>query len=98
MLAKSGYNVAWNPRSKAVLKIMRTLKTMLLLLALALFGAAALSAEDSLGDAARKARMSKPAPAARVRAFDNDSLPKEGGLIVMGAATPPASSGKPGEA
>src|SRR5919108_4938029 len=64
------------------------------LLATALFLQVAV-AQESLGDAARRARMQKPAPAPGTRVIDNESLPNRGGIstaTVSGMSTPANST------
>ena len=48
-------------------------------------------AQESLGDAARRARMQKPAPAPGARVYDNETIPSRGGISsasVSGMSTP----------
>ena len=48
-------------------------------------------AQESLGDAARRARMQKPAPAPGTRVYDNETIPSRGGIgvaSVSGMPTP----------
>lgn len=52
-----------------------------------------LSAQDqSLGDAARAARMSKPAPAPGARVYTNDNLPTGTGLGIAALSSAPTSA------
>lgn len=54
--------------------------------------AGTLAAQDeSLGDAARAARMSKPASAPGVRVYTNDNLPTANGLGIAALSSAPAS-------
>jgi hypothetical protein len=63
---------------------------LITIVSLFLLAASAASAQ-SLGDYARTARKDKAAPAPTSRHFDNDNLPVNDTLSVVGQAPPPAS-------
>src|SRR5438445_11767833 len=46
-------------------------------------------AQESLGDAARRARMQKPAPAPGTRVYDNETIPSRGGIGVANVSGMP---------
>lgn len=48
--------------------------------------------EQSLGDAARKARMQKPSPSPNERVFDNENLPRSGGIGYVSSSAQSKSS------
>lgn len=63
------------------------------LMTAALLLAAAISAQ-SLGELARQARAKKGAPAKATRVYDNDSLPREGGLSTTAVEADPKAKEK----
>src|SRR5438270_10564362 len=88
---------AENYRSSGVtgdLAMRFTLRCVFAALAAALFVHTAV-AQESLGDAARRARMQKAAPAPGARVYDNDTIPSHGGISmasVSGMPTPATPS------
>jgi len=54
------------------------------------------AAPPSLGEAARRAREQKKAEGKASKTFDNDNLPAQGGVNVVGAENAPAAAGNSG--
>ena len=59
-------------------------------------GAAAQSQNTSLGDYARSIRKNKPDTNTASQHYDNDNLPTNGALSVVGPAPSPSSTASPG--
>ncbi len=75
----------------------RIMKVWMAIAALILLGASGVSAQ-SLGDYARAVRKNKPQSETATRHYDNDNLPTNEKLSVVGPETAPAAKGSQGPA